>query len=118
MDQYLKHPFIDKIAPICWSELKPSRIGEDIDVAIALAEADLRRIESIPASDAGYDNVFMAFEDAGNALSEAWSKIEHLNNVMDFAELRDAYNAALPSDRVLIHHPAPAPCGHRCKLPP
>ena len=96
MDQYLKHPFIDQIAPICWSELKPSRIGEDIDVAIALAEADLRRIESIPASDAGYENVFMAFEDAGNALSEAWSKIEHLNNVMDSAELRDAYNAALP----------------------
>ncbi len=43
-----------------------------------------------------YENTFLALERATEELSAAWTKVTHLQSVMDSPALRHAHNAMLP----------------------
>lgn len=92
----MNHPFLDNSFEIPWSSLTPESVRQDIDKARADADAALERIRRLDASEAGYENVFLALENAGELLSIPWRKVSHLEEVCDSPALREAYNAALP----------------------
>ena len=91
-----EHPFIVSEYPIRWSELDVSKLEESILSALSEAEANLREIESQDPESSDYGSVASALECCSDSLDHAWSLVEHLNNVMDSPELREAYNRVLP----------------------
>ncbi len=81
---------------IAWGRLTPENIQQDIQKALQMAERNLQAIEALPPEDIDYESVAAALDDATEVLDYAWSKIEHLVNVMDSPDLRKAYAETMP----------------------
>ena len=90
------HPFLDASFHIRWSQLTPERVGPDIELALAQAEAAIAAIASRDPSALTYENTFLALERATEELTVAWGKVTHLQAVADSPALREAHNAMLP----------------------
>ena len=88
-----QHPFLDKSFEIRWTSFRPEDVAPDIRKAMADAGAGL---EAVRRGDFSGYAVFSALEDAVDTLSAPWSKVNHLEEVCDSPELREAYNSVLP----------------------
>jgi oligopeptidase A len=82
---------------IDWDELTPDRIESEIESALELAKAEIEAICLVESDEATFKNTFMALENAGQVLSRAWGRVDHMTSVKDSKELREAYNKMLPS---------------------
>src|SRR5258706_14855027 len=89
-------PFLDAAFLVRWSELTPDRVGPDIEVAVARAQAAIDAIATHDLAGLTYENTFLALERATEELNVAWGKVTHLQSVADAPALRDAHNAMLP----------------------
>jgi oligopeptidase A len=78
-----------------FDQIKPEHVSAAMDELLARAEAALSQVTQadFPASWTGISRVL---DVATENLSRAWGAVSHLNSVADTAELRAAYNAALP----------------------
>lgn len=92
-----RQPFLDSSFEIRWAELTPDHIVPDLESALERAQqavdALARRSET---RELTYENSLLAFEAATEELSEAWTKVNHLDSVKNSPELRKAYNEMLP----------------------
>ncbi len=92
----MNHPFLDRSFEVHWTAMTAEHVRPDIAEAMSIAEARLEEIRGVKPSEADYENVFSALEDSTEELSRAWSRVNHLQEVCDSAEMREAYNAVLP----------------------
>jgi oligopeptidase A len=78
-----------------FDEIRPEHVGEAID---ALLEQANKALETVTAADfpAQWTEVARVLDVATERLGMAWGAVNHLNSVADSADLRAAYNAALP----------------------
>lgn len=90
------NPFLEKQQPIVWSRLTPDHIIPDIKRALEKAEAELRRLESMPLDQADYGSVVLRMDNNLEELGNAWCRVQHLNRVANSAEFREPYNKILP----------------------
>jgi len=88
--------FLNAAKLIDWSELTPDRVESEIGAALESAKADIEAICLVEAENATFENTFLALEKAGETLSRAWGRVDHLASVKDSKELREAYNKMLP----------------------
>ncbi|MDA7640422.1 M3 family peptidase, partial [Opitutaceae bacterium] len=89
--------FLNAAKLIDWDGLTPDRIDSEIEAALKLAKAEIEAICLVESEEATFENTFMALEKAGETLSKAWGRVDHLTSVKDSKELREAYNKMLPS---------------------
>ena len=90
------HPFLNPAFHIAWSQLTPEHVVPDIEEGLSRAEAALAQIVARDPQALTYENTFLALERATEELSQAWTKVTHLQSVADAPALRDAHNAMLP----------------------
>ncbi len=88
-------PFLDPSFHIRWTELRPDQVEPSIGAAIARAEAALQAIEG-RAGEPTFETTFLALDLATDELNQAWTRVSHLQAVMDSTELRAAHNGMLP----------------------
>lgn len=88
--------FLNAAKLINWDELVPDRVESEIDSALELAKTEIEAICQVKADEATFGNTFLALEKAGETLSRAWGRVDHLTSVKDSKELREAYNKMLP----------------------
>ena len=92
----MKIGFLSYELLVDWQRLTPDRVESDIEAALEEAKAEIEAICQVDASQADFDNTFLALERAGETLSRAWGRVEHLTSVNDSKSLREAYNQMLP----------------------
>ena len=88
--------FLSDAKLVDWSALTLDRIESEIGSALEAAKADIEAICSLAPDSATFENTFMALENAGESLSRAWGRVDHLTSVKDSKDLRDVYNRMLP----------------------
>ena len=91
-----EHPFLETRHLIDWSQLTPECVVSDMEEALARAAASVQRIENLPAGSETFQNTFLALENALGQVSIPWAKVNHLTEVKDSKELRQAHGAMLP----------------------
>ncbi len=92
-----EHPFLDSAFEIRWGDLTPDHIIPDLEFALERAQKALDRLSRrSEESEQTYENTLLAFEAATEELSEAWSRVNHLDSVSNSPELRKAVNEMLP----------------------
>ncbi|HCR31428.1 MAG TPA: oligopeptidase A [Opitutae bacterium] len=88
--------FLNSEKLVDWQQLTPDRVESDIEEALGQTKAEIEVICQVDASNADFENTFLALENAGETLLRAWGRVEHLTSVNDSKELREAYNNMLP----------------------
>ena len=89
------NPLLDFSDLPLFDRIRPDDVGSAVDVLLLQADAAL---EKVTAADfpANWNTISATLDVATEKLSRAWGAVSHLNSVADTAELRAAYNAALP----------------------
>ncbi len=90
------HPFHSPAKLVDWSTLTPDKIAADIEAALAEGQAEIDAICKVTPEEATFENTFLALEAAGETLSRAWGRVDHLTSVKDSEALREAHRAMLP----------------------
>lgn len=93
------HPFLDDTFFVPWSKLTPERVKPDIELAIKTASENIDTICELDITTPDqltYDNTFGALENAPKLLNTGWSRLMHLNAVMDNPKQRDAITEMMP----------------------
>ena len=78
-----------------FDRIRPDDVGAAVDVLLLQADAALEKVTA-PDFPANWNTISATLDVATEKLSRAWGAVSHLNSVADTAELRAAYNAALP----------------------
>jgi oligopeptidase A len=78
-----------------FNAIRPEHIAPAIDTLLQAADAALEQATST-AVVPEYDALSAVLDVATEKLTRAWGAVSHLKEVLDSAELRDAYNAQLP----------------------
>jgi len=78
-----------------FDQIKPEHVSAAMDELLARAEAALSEVTQADFP-ANWTDISRVLDVATENLSRAWGAVSHLNSVADTAELRAAYNAALP----------------------
>jgi len=76
--------------------LTPDKVELDIGKALEEAQANIDALAGQQRKELIFENTMLALEKADEELTVAWRKVDHLNNVRDSKELREAYNTMLP----------------------
>ena len=78
-----------------FDQIRPEHVPEAIDTLLGQAEIALETVtaDSFPAQ---WADMARTLDVATERLGMSWGAVNHLNSVADSAELRAAYNAALP----------------------
>ncbi len=92
----MAHPFLTHDFHIRWSTLVPQSIVDDIEMALAQAQANLDAVIDQDRGRITFDSVILGMEEATRPLDEAWTLVEHLDSVNNSPALREAHNAMLP----------------------
>jgi len=92
----MSQPFLIENFRIRWSTLTAEHIVPDITNGLEIAEANLQTIRDLSEEEVTYENTFIALEEATKELSHAWGCVNHLNNVSNNDEQREALNEMLP----------------------
>ena len=98
----MTNPLLDFSALPRFDAIRPEHIAPAIDTLLADADAAVARATTTAAVT--WDDFVEPLHDATERLGRAWNQVGHLNAVVNTAELREAYNAALP--RVTRFHSA------------
>lgn len=80
----------------CWSSFTPEQIEPAIRQALASAKEAIDAIASQNPEAATYESTFLALENATEALSKGWGRLNHLDSVCDSPAQREAINQLLP----------------------
>lgn len=78
-----------------FSKIKPEHIVPAIDQVLAENRTQIAHLIDT-AAPYTWDNFIQPLNELNDRLSLTWSPIEHLHNVADSDELREAYNTCLP----------------------
>jgi len=78
-----------------FDRITPQDVSGAVDQLLAEADAALERVTE-PGFPAEWRAMSLQLDVCTERLSRAWGAVSHLNSVADTAELRAAYNAALP----------------------
>ena len=91
----MTNPLLAPVALPLFDQIQPENVSPAMDALLARAETALIEVtqDSFPAS---WTDISRVLDVATENLSRAWGAVSHLNSVADTAELRAAYNAALP----------------------
>ena len=91
----MTNPLLDFSDLPLFDKIQPEHVGPAVDELLAKAESALAQVTAsdFPATWTGIAGVL---DVATENLGRAWGAVGHLNSVADTAELRAAYNAALP----------------------
>jgi oligopeptidase A len=89
------NPLLDFSDLPLFDQIRPEHIAPAMDKLLADADAALRQV-SQPDFPAEWGALAGTLDVATERLGRAWGSVSHLNAVADTAELRAAYNAALP----------------------
>ena len=91
----MTNPLLDFSALPLFDKILPEHVSPAVDDLLAKAEFALAEVT---ASDfpANWSGIAGVLDVATEHLGRAWGAVSHLNSVADTAELRAAYNAALP----------------------
>ena len=91
----MTNPLLAPVALPLFDQIQPEHVSPAMDALLARAETALTDVtqDSFPAS---WTDISRVLDVATENLSRAWGAVSHLNSVADTAELRAAYNAALP----------------------
>ncbi|MBO9678164.1 MAG: M3 family metallopeptidase [Acidovorax sp.] len=91
----MSNPLLDFNDLPLFDRIAPADVAPAMDTLLARADAAL---ETVTAADfpARWDAIAKELDVATEELGRAWGAVSHLNSVADTAELRAAYNEALP----------------------
>ena len=91
----MSNPLLESSSLPLFDRIQPADVTPAIDTLLARASEAL---ESVVAPDfpAQWEAISAVLDVATEKLGTAWSAVNHLNSVADTAELRAAYNEALP----------------------
>ena len=92
----MKNPLLSTAALPAFATITPEHIAPAIAQLLAEADAALD-IATSDATPADYDALSSTLGVATERLGHAWGAVGHLNAVANTPELREAYNAAMPS---------------------
>ena len=90
------HPFLASDFHVRWSTLVPEAVEPDIRHALDLAKSAIESICSQAPAAATYESTFLALENATEAFSRGWGRLNHLDSVCDNPAQREALNQMLP----------------------
>ncbi len=93
-----ENPFLSKDFYVDWAQLTPEKIVPDISLALTHAQKnidDLCALKNTPEK-ISFDSVVLGFSRATSELNIAWTRVCHLESVLNTPELRRAYNEILP----------------------
>jgi len=94
----MDNPFLCQSLDLPWADMTPERVQPDITRALENARAAVQTLAAKADAPAlSFSDSFGAFEDALQNLGTAWGFVSHLQSVNDSPELREAYNAMLPT---------------------
>ncbi|MEN6584534.1 MAG: M3 family metallopeptidase [Sulfuricella sp.] len=92
----MNNPLLDFSGLPRFPDIKPAHVTPAVEQLIADNRALVEKLVADAAPPA-WDNFVRPLEDANERLSRAWGQVSHLNAVMNSAELREVYNANLPT---------------------
>jgi oligopeptidase A len=95
MNAFAPNPLLDFSGLPLFDRIGPDHVAPAIDRLLTDAETAL---QTVTAADfpATWTGIAKVLDVATERLGRAWGAVSHLNSVADTAELRAAYNAALP----------------------
>ena len=89
------NPLLQTAGLPLFDQIAPEHVAPALDELLALAEQALDTVTA-DSFAADWRAISQTLDVATERLGMAWSAVSHLNSVADTAELRAAYNAALP----------------------
>ena len=89
------NPLLDFSGLPRFSSIRPEHVGPAIDTLLAEARSTIERLAARPEAPS-WESFVVPLDDANERVARAWSAVQHLNAVVNSAELREAYNAVLP----------------------
>ncbi len=89
----MSNPLLEPLRLPAFDRIRPEHLAPALDRVLAENE---RVIEAAASAPPAWDLLVEPLEAAGDRLARVWSPIAHLHSVRDSAELRSAYEAALP----------------------
>ncbi|MCL4147466.1 UNVERIFIED_CONTAM: hypothetical protein GTU68_062823, partial [Idotea baltica] len=78
-----------------FSAVNTSTIKAELDVLLVEYQSVIDQVATL--ENPTWETLIQPMEELGNKLSLFWSPVSHLNSVMNSEELREAYNACLPT---------------------
>ena len=90
------NPLLDFSGLPRFAEIRPEHVTPAVEQLLAENRALVARLLADPAEPT-WDNFMQPLDDANERLSRAWGQVGHLNAVMNSPELREVYNANLPT---------------------
>ena len=90
------NPLLDFSGLPRFADFKSAHVAPAIDQLLAENRALIARLAADTATP-DWNNFVGPLEDANERLHRAWGQVGHLNAVMNSPELREAYNAVLPT---------------------
>ena len=91
----MSNPLLDFNDLPLFDRIAPTDVAPAMDTLLARADAALETVTA-PDFPARWDAIAKELDVATEELGRAWGAVSHLNSVADTAELRAAYNEALP----------------------
>ncbi|HEY1229060.1 MAG TPA: M3 family metallopeptidase, partial [Ramlibacter sp.] len=89
------NPLLDFDDLPLFDQIRPEHVAPAVDALLAQAEAALQKVTA-PDFPADWTAISQELDVASERFSRAWGAVGHLNAVADTAELRAAYNEAMP----------------------
>jgi oligopeptidase A len=91
----MTNPLLDFSGLPAFASIQPAHVAPAVDALIAQADAALTQVTQ-PDYPADWVAVARVLDVATEKLGRAWGAVSHLNSVADSADLRTAFNEALP----------------------
>jgi oligopeptidase A len=91
-----EHPFLVDTRFVDWQTLSPSNVEADVRMAISLGRSVIDSIVSTPDESVTFENTIVALEYATVPLQRAWSRVLHLDRVLNSPELRIECHKMIP----------------------
>jgi len=88
------NPLLDFSGLPRFAELKPEHVAPAVDKLLAEGRSTIERVTAAPVT---WESFVAPLEDANERIGRAWGQVSHLHAVLDSPELRDVYNANLPT---------------------
>jgi len=92
----MNNPLLDFSGLPRFPDITPAHVTPAVEQLIAENRALVEKLVADTAQPA-WDTFVRPLEDANERLSRAWGQVSHLNAVMNGPELREVYNANLPT---------------------
>ena len=91
----MTNPLLDFSDTPLFDRIRPEHVSPAVDALIEQASTALQTVTA-PAFPARWTDISAVLDVATENLGRAWGAVSHLNSVADTAELRAAYNDAMP----------------------